>query len=55
MIAKANTQGGARLGYMRGEGRSQMYLLPATIDADSGEATPVHCLDAFVKQLDLEP
>jgi transposase len=55
MRAKANTKGGARRGYMRGEGRNQAYLLPETIDDDSGEANPVRFLDAFVEPLDLEP
>src|ERR671922_98759 len=42
------------MGYIRGEGRSQMYLLPETIDDYIGEEHPVRFLDAFVKQLDLE-
>jgi hypothetical protein len=42
------------MGYIRGEGRNQTYLLPETIDDDSGEANPVRFLDAFVEQLDLE-
>jgi transposase len=54
MSAKANTKGGARMGYIRGEGRGQMYLLPDTIDDYIGEENPIRFLDAFVKQLDLE-
>lgn len=55
MSAKANTQGGARMGYIRGEGRHQTYLLPETSDDYMGEANPGRFLDAFVEQLDLEP
>jgi hypothetical protein len=47
--------GGARMGYMRGEGRNQTYLLPETIDDDIGAENSVRFLDAFVEQLDLEP
>jgi hypothetical protein len=54
MSAKANTQGGARMGDMRGEGRNQTALLPETIDDDIGEATPVRFLEACGAQLDLE-
>jgi hypothetical protein len=42
------------MGYMRGEGRTQTYLLPETIDDDIGEANPVRFLDALVEPLDLE-
>lgn len=42
------------MGYIRGEGRSQMYLLPETIDDYIGEENPVRFLDAFVKRLNLE-
>jgi hypothetical protein len=55
MSAKANTKGGARMGYMRGEGRHQTYLLPETMDDDIGEENPVRFWAAFVAQLDLEP
>jgi transposase len=54
MSAKANTRGGARMGYMRGEGRNPMYLLPETIDADIGAENPVRFLDAFVEQIERE-
>ena len=55
MIAKAKTKGGASMGYIRGEGRNQTYLLPEAIDDYIGEEKPVRFLDAFVEQLDLEP
>lgn len=42
------------MGYIRGEGRNQTYLLPEAIDDYIGEANPVRFLDAFVEQLDLE-
>jgi transposase len=54
MRAKAKTKGGARMGYMRGEGRHQTCLLPATIDDDLGAENPVRFLEACVEQLDLE-
>jgi transposase len=54
MSAQAKTKGGARMGYIRGEGRNQTYLLPETIDDYIGEENPVRFLDAFVEQLDLE-
>ena len=55
MSAQANTKGGARRGAMRGEGRHQTYVLPDTLDDDSGAESPVRLLDAFVEPLDLEP
>ena len=42
------------MGYLRGEGRNQTYLLPKTIDDDIGAENPVRFLDAVVEQLDLE-
>jgi transposase len=42
------------MGYIRGEGRHQMYLLPEAIDDYIGEENPVRFLDAFVEQLNLE-
>jgi transposase len=42
------------MGYIRGEGRHQTYLLPEAIDEYIGEENPVRFLDAFVEQLDLE-
>jgi hypothetical protein len=55
MSANAYTKEGARMGYIRGEGRSQIYVLPETIDADIGAENPVRFGDACVKPLDLEP
>jgi hypothetical protein len=54
MSANAKTKGGARMGYMRGEGRNQTAWLPESLDDDLGEANPVRCLDALVEPLDLE-
>jgi transposase len=54
MSSKANGNGGAEMGYIRGESRDQMYLLPETIDDYIGEDNPVRFLDAFVERLDLE-
>jgi transposase len=54
MSAKANTKGGARMGYSRGEGRNQTCWLPESLDDDSGAANPVRFLDAFGEPLDLE-
>jgi len=42
------------MGYIRGEGRNETYLLPETIDDYIGAEKPVRFLDAFVEQLDLE-
>jgi transposase len=42
------------MGYICGEGRNQMHLLPETIDDYIGEENPVRFLDAFVEKLDLE-
>jgi hypothetical protein len=53
MRAKATTKGGARMGEIRGGGRHQTYLLPATIDDSIGEENPRRFLDAFVEQLSL--
>jgi transposase len=42
------------MGYICGESRNQIYLLPETIDDYIGEDNPVRFLDAFVEKLDLE-
>jgi hypothetical protein len=55
MSAKAPTTGGARMGYMRREGRHRAYVLPATLDDDLGEAQPGRGLEACVEPLELEP
>jgi len=41
------------MGYIRGESREQVYLLPEAIDVYVGTDNPVRFLDAFVEQLDL--
>ena len=41
------------MGYIRGESREQVYLLPEAIDDYVGTDNPVRFLDAFVEQLDL--
>jgi len=41
------------MGYISGESRNQIYLLPETVDDYIGEDNPVRFLDAFVDKLDL--
>jgi transposase len=54
MSANANRNGGAEMGFIRGESRNQMYLLPETVDDYIGAENPVRFLDAFVEKLDFE-
>jgi transposase len=42
------------MGYIRGESRNQIYLLPETLDDYIGEENPVRFLDAFVEKLDIQ-
>ena len=41
------------MGYVRGESRQQVYLLPEAIDDDVTAENPVRFLDVFVEKLDL--
>jgi transposase len=41
------------MGYIRGESREQIYLLPEAIDDYVGPENPVRFLDVFVEKLDL--
>ena len=41
------------MGYIRGESREQMSLLPEAIDDYIGEENPVRFLDVFVEKLRL--
>src|SRR4051794_20208493 len=54
MSAKANRNGGTEMGYIRGESRNQIYLLPEAVDDHIGEENPVRFLEAFVEKLDFE-
>ena len=44
--------GDVELGYIRGEGREERYLLPETSDANLGEEKLVRFLDLFAEKLD---
>ena len=41
------------MGYVRGESRQQVYLLPEAIDDYVAAENPVRFLDVFVEKLDL--
>ena len=55
MIAKANTQGGARMGERQGLGRTQMSRRPEAIDDDIGAVHPGGFVAAFAMPLDRGP
>ena len=54
MSANANPQGGASMGYRRGEGRHQTSLLPETLGGYIRAENPGRFLAAFVEPLALE-